>query len=153
MNPGISKFPSSWFYGSRLKDGVQVVDKPPPQGIPWPKADLPVAVISVDGKEERANVSLEMASIPLEFTPGSTARGATGRKTAQPSADKEGVPGTDGASYRNIAEAQIALQAVHAMLRSKDIKSAAVSFSLKVTPTCNHHGPVHMTEMHMLICF
>lgn len=131
MNPGISRFPSTWFYGSRLKDGVSAADKPPPRGLPWPKSNLPVAVIPVEGTEERSNQTREMGPQPPSSSMrGSGARGMSGTQAPQPKFEAAGEGGGDGVSFRNVAEAQIALQAAHALLQVKDVKSAAVSMGL-----------------------
>ena len=48
MHPAIRAFPSSRFYGGRLRDGVAAEDKRPPRGLPWPSPLGPVAFVDVD---------------------------------------------------------------------------------------------------------
>ncbi len=98
MHPGISAWPSSWFYGGRLKDGVSAADKPAASGLPWPDPDCPVAVVDVShGVEERSTT----------FVVGDAA-------------SRQGQQGRQGreqgeVSYRNLPEAAAALKALYAL--------------------------------------
>jgi DNA polymerase III delta prime subunit len=108
MHPSISLFPSQHFYGGKLKDGVGADTKPPPRGFPWPaftstKEPMPVAVVSVEGHEEKA--------------------GATG---FDPASKASKGSGSDGVSFRNTLEADVSVQAAHSLLSSGDIESVAI---------------------------
>ena len=132
MHPGISEVPSTWFYASRLKDGVAAADKPPPKGIPWPVAGLPVAFIPVeDGVEERANLAGGDSGVDaVEEGPhkSKAARGGrAGGKGGKDDVSGGGGGGGDGVSFRNGAEARVALRATYALLKAGDVESAAVS--------------------------
>eukprot|EP01102_Stenamoeba_stenopodia_P009390 TRINITY_DN2762_c0_g2_i2.p1 TRINITY_DN2762_c0_g2~~TRINITY_DN2762_c0_g2_i2.p1 ORF type:complete len:674 (+),score=125.24 TRINITY_DN2762_c0_g2_i2:114-2135(+) len=53
MHPAISQFPSIYFYGGSLRDGVSLEDRPVPTGFAWPNPRLgPVAFVNVDGQEQ-----------------------------------------------------------------------------------------------------
>lgn len=52
-HPGIAVFSSSTFYGGRVRSMVKPEDRPPPCGIPWPVAGLPMLFVDVEGRERR----------------------------------------------------------------------------------------------------
>ncbi|CAD7698666.1 unnamed protein product [Ostreobium quekettii] len=54
MHPAISEFPSHWFYDGRLATGVQSSSRPPPAGVAWPRADVPVLLVTCRGRESKA---------------------------------------------------------------------------------------------------
>ena len=47
MHPAISLFPSTTFYGSKLRNGVSSADRKSPAGFDWPNREKPVAFISM----------------------------------------------------------------------------------------------------------
>ena len=58
--PGpLRAFPSRRFYGGALRDAATVVARPtaPPRGFAWPRADAPVAFLSVAAAERREGTS------------------------------------------------------------------------------------------------
>jgi len=50
-------FPSRRFYDDALRDAETVVARPPPRGFAWPRADAPVAFVSVAAAERREGTS------------------------------------------------------------------------------------------------
>ena len=60
MHPALSRFPSSAFYGSRLRDGESVVEAAgragavPGGGFPWPAPAVPLAFVDADDCSERS---------------------------------------------------------------------------------------------------
>lgn len=55
MHPAIADIPNKLFYAGKLKSGISAADRPPPIGFPWPNPDCPVALVDIDGVEERGN--------------------------------------------------------------------------------------------------
>lgn len=47
--------PSAHFYGGKLRSGVTAADRPPARGVAWPDPSAPLAVLAVEGREERAD--------------------------------------------------------------------------------------------------
>ncbi|WIA20873.1 hypothetical protein OEZ85_005221 [Tetradesmus obliquus] len=109
MNPAISCFPSRWFYGGRLRDGVAAADKPPAAGVEWPVPGCPVMLLAIQGLEEKAEKSGQKA-------PGKPS-GELSRSTEA---------GLEDASYRNLPEARLALQALHALMAAGDAATGAI---------------------------
>lgn len=128
MHPSIALFPSQHFYGGRLKDGVTADDKPPPLGFPFPAQKNgqvdPIAVIPLNGVEERAGM----------IGGGSDAASKTGSGQSLSNA-----PSGEGVSFKNTAEAEVAISAAHALLSKGDIATVAI-----LTP---YKGQVRYLEM------
>ncbi|GMH35066.1 hypothetical protein BSKO_02934 [Bryopsis sp. KO-2023] len=61
MHPEISAFASQWFYGGKLKTGIDGAHRPVPKGIMWPNPEQPVLLVVCQGKEKLVN---EMQSAP-----------------------------------------------------------------------------------------
>ncbi|CAK0830568.1 unnamed protein product, partial [Prorocentrum cordatum] len=57
MHPAISEFPREHFYSGELGDGVRAEDRQTPNGFRWPVANMPVAVVSVHGRERPEGTS------------------------------------------------------------------------------------------------
>ncbi|KAG2491441.1 hypothetical protein HYH03_010227 [Edaphochlamys debaryana] len=142
MHPGIAEFPSAFFYGGRLKDGVEAADKPPPKGFPWPNSSKPLAVVQVTGSREETSGNTFEVPASLAASPPSptlTPRGA--KPSAKP--DKGSDPGSgsgsaERSSYRNPAEALAALAITNQLLAAGDVSSAAI-----LTP---YRGQVRLVE-------
>ena len=50
MHPAIADFPMRQFYEGRIRNGVAATDRPlPPTAFPWPRTDVPVAVVDMEG--------------------------------------------------------------------------------------------------------
>ncbi|KAI8467725.1 MAG: P-loop containing nucleoside triphosphate hydrolase protein [Monoraphidium minutum] len=122
MHPAIAEFPSAHFYEGKLRSGVTAAQRPPARGVAWPAAGAPLAVLRVEGREERAD------------TGGSRAQ----RVAAQALAERGGGGGRGGGSYRNTEEARAALAAVEALAGGGDVRSIAL-----LTP---YRGQVRLLE-------
>ena len=51
MHPKLAAFPNLRFYDSRLVDGVQAQQRPPPLGLRLPVHGCPMAFLDVQGQE------------------------------------------------------------------------------------------------------
>lgn len=51
MHPALAAFPSTQYYGGRLRSGVPGAKRPPVKGISWPVAECPIAFMPVAGAE------------------------------------------------------------------------------------------------------
>ncbi|KOO36080.1 tRNA-splicing endonuclease positive effector [Chrysochromulina tobinii] len=49
MHPALSQLPSDLFYGGRLRDGTLAHERAALEGFPWPRPDVPAALIPVEG--------------------------------------------------------------------------------------------------------
>jgi len=56
MHPAIAAFPSRAFYGGRLASAPRGADRPPVAGLRWPRPEVPVVFLQVDGPERRASM-------------------------------------------------------------------------------------------------
>mmetsp|Transcript_18121 Transcript_18121/g.25403 ORF Transcript_18121/g.25403 Transcript_18121/m.25403 type:complete len:528 (+) Transcript_18121:826-2409(+) len=52
MHPAISEFPSSTFYGGKLKNGITSDLRQPPCGFQWPRDNWPIAYIHVESQQQ-----------------------------------------------------------------------------------------------------
>ncbi|KXZ48586.1 hypothetical protein GPECTOR_26g489 [Gonium pectorale] len=142
MHPDISAFPSAFFYGGRLRDGVEAADKPVPRGFRWPQPGRPLALLSVTGgREETSGGAPEMAAAAAATAPAVLRpRGAGGAtpEAAPGPASGFGSASGDRSSYRNQAEAALALAVTHQLLAAGDVSSAAI-----LTP---YRGQVRLIE-------
>lgn len=57
MHPALSGFPNTHFYAGRIADGVSPAARPLVEGVPWPKPECPVSVVSVEGRERAESTS------------------------------------------------------------------------------------------------
>eukprot|EP00401_Gymnodinium_catenatum_P024909 CAMPEP_0117564354 /NCGR_PEP_ID=MMETSP0784-20121206/55984_1 /TAXON_ID=39447 /ORGANISM="" /LENGTH=877 /DNA_ID=CAMNT_0005362063 /DNA_START=24 /DNA_END=2657 /DNA_ORIENTATION=- len=57
MHPAIAAFPSSAFYGGRLRSGITGHTRPTPAGMPNPARGVPIAFVHVDGFEAKVGHS------------------------------------------------------------------------------------------------
>ncbi len=106
------------------------------QGFPWPSPTSPLALVSVSsGAEETSGGLAEMtaaAVAPAAAAATLVPRKGKGVATDAPAADgggaagKGGGGGADRASYRNPAEALLALAVTESLLAAGDISSAAI---------------------------
>ncbi|GLC68768.1 hypothetical protein PLESTF_000734600 [Pleodorina starrii] len=132
MHPAISAFPSAFFYGGKLRDGVEAADKPVPRGFPWPHAAKPLALVQVTGGREETSGGV------AEFAAAAAATTTTTTAVPAPGAAKGGARSGDRASYRNPAEALLALAVTQQLLAAGDVSSAAI-----LTP---YRGQVRLIE-------
>jgi len=51
-HPMIAEFSARTFYAGRLKSGVKADERPPPRGLPFPRAGMPIGFIDVNHPEE-----------------------------------------------------------------------------------------------------
>jgi hypothetical protein len=102
MHPAIAEWPSARFYGGAVRDGVAAAARPPPSGVRWRDAGVPVAFLDCAGAEERAR----------------------GGGAAEAVAAVGG--GGGGASYRNRAQTALALAAAARLLADASVASVAV---------------------------
>ena len=60
MHPAIAQLPADLVYGGGLHTGVDAAERQPPHGFPWPRPELPVALLPVygggDGVSQRQGV-------------------------------------------------------------------------------------------------
>jgi len=59
MHPAIASFPSRWFYGGRLQDGITADVRIPVRGFTWARAGWPVTFFGIEGREESSGTSKE----------------------------------------------------------------------------------------------
>jgi len=96
MHPLIAEWPSLTFYQGLLKTGITPEQRPIPLGFDWPNSNVPVAML-----------------------PCTSTRDSTGR-------DEKGTDGELSSSFRNTAEAQLALKVVKGLVAAGDVGSIAI---------------------------
>jgi regulator of nonsense transcripts 1 len=110
MHPALARFPSRRFYQGLLKDGVKASERPPPQGVEWPSASTPAAVVCVEGGEgERRDDDDDRDDEEDDESSGQRRGRSSG-----------------GGSYCNAAEAEQCLRALRALLSGGDVRSVAI---------------------------
>jgi hypothetical protein len=67
ISPHISYFPSLKYYGGNLKSGVDPDHLPIIPGFDWPRDDIGISLINVDGCEELYNNSLQNTRYDLIY--------------------------------------------------------------------------------------
>eukprot|EP00198_Chlamydomonas_reinhardtii_P006339 XP_001695675.1 predicted protein [Chlamydomonas reinhardtii] len=146
MHPLISAFPSAYFYGGKLRDGVAAADKPVPRGFAWPKPGVPLALVEVRGGQEETSGDVSEAAATAAAAAATSASvlqpkgpAAAAAAAAKAQAAASGPPKSgDRSSYRNPAEALAALAVTQKLLAGGDISSAAI-----LTP---YRGQVRLVE-------
>ena len=103
--------------------------KPPAAGVPWSSPSFPVALIPVNGTEEKAKKTTNNSTSSSRSAAGGgggsdAVYAATAAAAAAATAG--GSPGPDQSSYRNLDEARVALQAMYDLMAAGESELGAV---------------------------
>lgn len=112
MHPGISDFPSRWFYRDALVTGIDEAERPDPAGIEWP-APRQVRYHEGDNGAAPTPAWTRMPVVLVEA------------ETCEERGDKRSR-GDDGVSYANDGEAELAVAAAYALAAGGDVESVGI---------------------------
>jgi len=112
MHPGIAEFPSKAFYGSRLRSAPAAGERPAVSGLRWPRPELPVVFLQVDGPERRASMA------GWDYGDGNAGEegDAEGEERRGRAAGRPPSSASSSFSFENRAEAAVVLAALRAAL-------------------------------------
>ena len=67
-HPLLAAFSARAFYQGKLKSGVDAAKRPLPKGPRWPRKDVPLAFLEVDGEEGQAPLQILSLATPFIVT-------------------------------------------------------------------------------------